>query len=60
VGAGVGGIAVPAPQWYGKQGGNFFPVELTNELSAMSNQTGLAMSTADGMTDEGSRDSMVT
>ena len=46
-----GSIAVPVPQWYGKRGGDFFPVELTSELSAMSNRTGLAMK-ADGGIEE--------
>ena len=35
-----GSIAVPAPQWYGKRDADFFTVELTSELSAMSNRTG--------------------
>ncbi len=46
-----GGIAVPAPRWYGKQGGDFFPVNIANELSAMSNQTGLSMKASDGIVD---------
>jgi len=46
-----GSIAVPAPQWYGKRDADFFPVELTSELSAMSNRTGLAMK-ADGGIEE--------
>jgi hypothetical protein len=46
-----GGIAVPAPQWYGKRGGDFFPMNLAGELSAMSNQTGQSMKASDGLVD---------
>jgi len=35
-----GGIAVPAPRWYGTRGADFFPMSLASELSTMSNQTG--------------------
>jgi hypothetical protein len=44
------GIAVPAPQWYGKHGG-FFPVDIACELSAMSNQTGQSMKASDDIGD---------
>jgi hypothetical protein len=42
-----GGIAVAAPQWYGKRSGDLFPVNLVNELGAMSNQTGQSMKASD-------------
>ena len=45
-----GGITVPAPRWYGKRGGDFFPVNLASELSAMSNQTGHMMAPTAGAT----------
>jgi hypothetical protein len=46
-----GGIAVPAPRWYGTRGGDFFPVNVTSELSAMSNHTGQSMKASDGIVD---------
>jgi hypothetical protein len=39
-----GGVTVPAPQWYrSKYGGDFFPVHLVDDLNAMSNQAGSAL-----------------
>lgn len=49
--AAFGGIAVSAPHWYGKHGGDFFPVDIASELSAMSNQTGQSMKASDDIVD---------
>jgi hypothetical protein len=38
------------PKWHRGQGGNFLPMDLVNNLSAMPNQTGNAMAPTDGAT----------
>jgi hypothetical protein len=45
-------IAVQQPHWYRGRSGDFFSVDLVNDLSVMSNQTGHAMTPTDGAASE--------